>query len=279
GINVIYGRAFSRSNATDMRDMEAVMKGVPYKDPNYKKLHDSESIIMNEEAFKTLNVKYKDNLVIDNSIVQGTVIGVVANFNGLSLHEKIPAVVIHCDPKAEFGHLYVRIAPANISKTLAFIQKKWNTFYPNETFEFSFVDDNLQKLYTADKRVGQLFGTFAALAIIIACLGLFGLISLTVQQKIKEIGIRKVLGASVANIVELLSADLLKLVIISMLIAAPIAWYIMNKWLQDFAYQIDIQWWVFAAAAIWSLAIALVTVSIRSVKAALANPVKSLRSE
>jgi putative ABC transport system permease protein len=159
------------------------------------------------------------------------------------------------------------------------MQKKWAKFYPEQTFEFSFVDDNLQKLYSSDKRVGQLFFTFAALAIIIACLGLFGLISLTVQQRVKEIGIRKVLGASVANIAALLSTDFLKLVILSMLIASPIAWYIMNKWLEDFAYHIQIPWWAFALAAIVALLIAFITVSYQSLKAAMANPVTSLRSE
>jgi putative ABC transport system permease protein len=217
--------------------------------------------------------------VVDMRVVQGTVIGVVSDFNGLSLHEKVPAVIIRCEPKAEFGQMYIRIAPENVSQTLAFIQKKWNSFYPEEAFNFSFVDDNLQKLYTADKRVGQLFGTFAILGILIACLGLFALISLTVQQKVKEIGIRKVLGAGVGSIVALLSTDFLKLVVLSMLIASPAAWYAMHKWLQDFAYRIDVEWWVFAVAAVGALFIAFVTVSFQSVKAATANPVKSLRSE
>nr|WP_294790506.1 ABC transporter permease [uncultured Mucilaginibacter sp.] len=279
GIDVINGRDFSRSNATDMQNLDSLTKGISYSDPKYKRLENSTSVIMNEEAFKTLNIKYKENMVVNMRILHGTVIGVVTDFNGLSLHEKVPAVVIKCEPHAEFGQMYIRIGPENVSQTLAFIQKKWNAFYPEEAFNFSFVDDNIQKLYTADQRVGHLFGTFAVLGILIACLGLFALISLTVQQKVKEIGIRKVLGAGVGSIVALLSTDFLKLVILSMLIASPVAWYAMHKWLQDFAYRIDVEWWVFAVAAAGALIIAFVTVSFQSVKAATANPVKSLRSE
>jgi putative ABC transport system permease protein len=278
-INVIHGRNFSRSNSMDMRNIDSLTAKLSFKDPKYKKIENSTSILMNEEAFKALKIRYKEGMVVSNPIVRGTVIGVVGDFNGLSLHEKIPAVVITCTPDAEWGQMYVRVGPDNISQTLNFIQKKWSAFYPEETFEFSFVDENLQKLYTADKRVGQLFGIFAILGIVIACLGLFALISLTVQQKVKEIGIRKVLGAGVGSIVALLSTDFLKLVILSMLIASPVAWYAMHKWLQDFAYRIDVEWWVFAVAVLGALVIAFVTVSFQSVKAATANPVKSLRSQ
>jgi putative ABC transport system permease protein len=175
--------------------------------------------------------------------------------------------------------MFIRISPHNTQNTINYIESQWKNFYPDHRFDFAFADDKLQELYTADKRLGALFGTFASLAIIIGCLGLFGLISLTVQNRVKEIGIRKVLGASVINITSLISVDFIKLVIVSLAISSPIAWYVMNKWLQDFAYRINIEWWVFALAGCLAVFIALATLSFQSIKAAMANPVKSLRSE
>lgn len=280
GISVIQGRNFSRSIGSDLLNLDSAMKKLEKGNKaQYQSLLTSRPIIVNEEALAMIDTGYKDNMAIYKGALQGTVIGEVRNFNGLNLHEKIPAVVITCNPNQEFGQMYLKIAPGKTQQTIAFVQNKWNKYYPDSRFDFTFVDDKLQALYSSDKRVGQLFGTFSILAIIIACLGLFGLISLTVQQRVKEIGIRKVLGASVANITTLLSADFLKLVIISMLIASPIACYMMDKWLQDFAYHITISWWIFALATIVALLISFITVGFRSVKAASANPVSSLRSE
>ena len=146
-------------------------------------------------------------------------------------------------------------------------------------FKFSFVDDNLQKLYVSEQVMGSLFGIFAAIAIGIACFGLFGLVALSVQQRVKEIGIRKVLGAKVHDIVALLSLDFLKLVIVAVVIATPVAWWGMNKWLQNFAYRTGMEWWVFALSGGAIVFVAIATVSFQTAKAASVNPVKSLRSE
>jgi putative ABC transport system permease protein len=146
-------------------------------------------------------------------------------------------------------------------------------------FEYYFLDQTFNSIYKAETRLATLFGAFTAFALFIACLGLFGLAAFTAEARTKEIGVRKVLGASVSSIVALLSKDFLKLVLIAIVIASPVAWYAMNRWLQDFAYRIEIEWWVFALAGLLAVGIALLTVSFQSVKAALMNPVKSLRSE
>jgi putative ABC transport system permease protein len=151
--------------------------------------------------------------------------------------------------------------------------------FPEKVFDYSFLDEDLNEQYQSEERLGKLVRNFAGLAVLISCLGLYGLILFTTQQKVKEIGIRKVLGASVGSIVTLLSKDFLKLVGIALVIAVPLAWYAMDKWLQDFTYRITVQWWIFAIAGMLALLIALLTISFQSIKAALANPVKSLRSE
>ena len=146
-------------------------------------------------------------------------------------------------------------------------------------FTYSFLDERFNETYVAEQKIGRILGIFAGLTIFVACLGLFGLATFTAEQRTKEIGVRKVLGASVGSIVALLSKDFLKLIAIAIVLAVPVAWYAMNSWLQDFAYKIDISWWMFALAGVLSVSIALLTVSFQSVKAALMNPVKSLRSE
>ena len=150
---------------------------------------------------------------------------------------------------------------------------------PGLPFEYEFLDESFDSMYRQERRVGKVAITFALLAIIIACLGLFGLATYIAEQRTKEIGVRKVLGASVINIVRMLSKDFVKLVLLAFLIAAPIAWWFMNKWLEDFAYRIDLSWWIFAATGLISLTIALITLSFQAIKAALSNPIKSLRTE
>ncbi len=155
----------------------------------------------------------------------------------------------------------------------------WDKINPGHAFEYQFLDEHFKELYQADQQVSKIVGILAGLAIVISCLGLFGLASYTAERRIREIGIRKVLGASVQSVVSLLSKDFIKLVFISNLIAWPIAWFMLNKWLQDFAYRVDISWWVFVVAGVAALLIALLTVSFQAIKAAITNPVKSLRSE
>jgi putative ABC transport system permease protein len=177
------------------------------------------------------------------------------------------------------GILSLKISTENLPQTIAAIERIYKTLFPGNPFSYSFVDEKFDEQYRNDQRFASLFSVFAGLAILIACLGLFGLASFSARQRTKEIGIRKVLGASVASVVALLSQEFVKLILLANLIAWPIAYFTMNKWLQDFAYRIDIGWWVFALAGGMALLIALVTVSTQAIKAALANPVEALRYE
>jgi putative ABC transport system permease protein len=173
----------------------------------------------------------------------------------------------------------VKLTGSDIPGSIDYIEKTWKQYLPEVPFEYTFLDERFDKLYKTEQQQGSLFTTFSGIAIFIACLGLFGLSAFTITQRIKEIGVRRVLGASTGSIVTLISKDFLKLVTIAALIAFPVAWYAMYKWLGDFAYRISIQWWVFLAAGTMAALIALLTVSFQAVRAALSNPVKSLRSE
>jgi putative ABC transport system permease protein len=176
-------------------------------------------------------------------------------------------------------YLSVKLKPGNIKASLGFIQKTWKQFETTYPCDYFFLDEQLNKFYKSDKRLLNVLSIFSVIAICIACMGLFGLSIYTTRQRTKEIGIRKVLGASVVGVTALLSKDFLKLVFLASIIAFPIAWLLMNKWLQDFAYRVKISWWVFILAGIIALLIALITISFQSIKAAIANPVKSLRTE
>lgn len=207
------------------------------------------------------------------------IVGVMADFSAGSLHEAMKPLFITPIPK-EFGQVSVKIeAGSDVPLTIAAIEKAWKTTYPEGVFAVKFLDAEIDAFYKAEIRLYTLFRIFAGLAMLISCLGLWGLASFAAQQRTKEIGIRKVLGASVAGIAALLSKDFLKLVMVAFVIASPIAYYLMHRWLQDFAYRITIGWWVFALIGFVAVLIALATVSFQAIKAAVANPVKSLRTE
>ena len=208
----------------------------------------------------------------------GTVIGVVRDFNYWSLYLSPKPVVFAIDPRC-FDDALIRIRPDQMLDTIGFIKAQWNRLFPETPFDFSFLDEDIERVYRPVQRWQTIFGYFTMLAIFVAGLGLFGLASFTTERRTKEIGIRKVLGASVSNIVLLLSKDFIQLVIVSNLIAWPIAYWAMNRWLQDFAYRINIGWWTFVLAGALALLIALLTVSFQAIKAALANPVEALRYE
>ena len=178
-----------------------------------------------------------------------------------------------------FGKLLVKTSGNNTAATIAAIQAKWRNFYPNTPFEFHFLDQEFDEMYKNDQRTGGILTAFTGVTVFISCLGLFGLAVFSTRQRVKEIGIRKVLGAGVMNIVGLISFDFLKLVILAIIISSPLAWYVMQQWLQDFAFRTHIEWWVFALAGGMAALIAFLTVSYQSVKAALSNPINSLRSE
>ncbi len=209
----------------------------------------------------------------------GTIVGIAKDFNFNSLHYKIETMFMFNQKEWSFSQMSVKINGRDTRKAMAFIQSTWKNVFPDHPFEYEFLDDHFADVYRADAQVSSIVGVLAGLAIIISCLGLFGLASYSAEKRIKEVGIRKVMGASVQNIVSLLSKHFIKLVLISNLIAWPIAWLTLNNWLQDYAYRIDISWWVFVIAGLAAMLIALITVSFQAIKAAVANPIKSLRTE
>ena len=180
---------------------------------------------------------------------------------------------------ADQGHVILKVKMAEIEETLAFVQETMKSILPQAPFEYGFLDESYAELYGAENRLGKVFGIFTLLALLIACLGLFGLITNQVLQRRKEIGIRKVIGANLSNIVMLLSKDFLRLVAIATLIAFPLAWWGTNRWLDDFVYHIDARWWILALAGISVLVVALITVGLQSARAAMANPIQSLKTE
>lgn len=236
--------------------------------------------ILNELAAKALGWTPQQalgqKLFLDNSR-PGIVKGVVKDFNFLSLHSPIKPLVLFTGTWGR--NLLVKVTGNNMPVTISFLESKWKALIPYRPFEYHFLDEDYNRLYDAELRLGKVMNLFAAIAIVLACVGLFGLSSYAVQQRIKEIGVRKVLGASVFGITAMLSKDFLKLVLVSFVIAAPVAWLALAKWLQGYSYRVTIQWWVFAAAGLLLVLIAIVTVSFRTIRAALTNPVKALRAE
>jgi ABC-type antimicrobial peptide transport system permease subunit len=257
GLKVVAGRSFSRA----------------FKDEGSK-------LILNESAVKKMELANPVGKTIkngDNSLSE--VIGVVQDFQYGSIHQRIEPLIFRFQDTRAAETVMVRIKPGATQNTIPQIESLYKKFHPAFPFEFSFLDSDYQALYAAEQKVGILSRYFAILAIIISCLGLFGLAAFTAVKRQKEIGIRKVVGASVGNIVLMLSKDFLKLVGVALLIAFPFSWWAMSGWLQRFAYRVDIGVVVFLAAGISILAIALLTVGYQAIKAAIANPVKSLRTE
>jgi putative ABC transport system permease protein len=260
-IKVVAGRAFSRDFGTDT----------------------TQALILNEAAVKMFGYTSPQQ-AIGRKFKQwgrtGQIVGVIKNFNFRSLQNDIKPLTMRIDPRGS-DLVSAKITAANVPATLKAVEEKWKAFFPNRPFSYYFLDEFFDRQYRAEERFGKLFFNFAILAIFISCLGLLGLAAYSTMQRTKEIGIRKVMGASVSGIVNLLSKDFLLLVILSFFVAAPTAWYFMNQWLEGFAaaYRTPVSWWIFAAAGITALLIALGTISFQAIKAAVMNPVKSLRSE
>lgn len=261
GMQMITGRNFSRDFPTD-----------------------SFAIILNETAAKAFG--WNNTSAIGKTLVRQNsdrgnnvpfhVIGVVKNFNFKSLHEAVSPLFMNLEPE---GGLIFKIKTADVAGLLAIMKKNWDSYNTGDPFTYNFLDDLYNKTYSVEQKTGTILNIFSILTIFVACLGLFGLATYTAEQRRKEIGIRKALGASVSQLTKMLSKEFIKLVLIASLIAFPVSWWAMNKWLQSFAYRIHISWWVFAIAAITASLIALFTISFQSIKTALTNPVKSLRTE
>lgn len=244
---------------------------------------DSTAVIINETVAKLIGHE-KDalgqkiyTLTDDREVITYTIIGVIKNFHFESLRQNIGPLCFRLGRST--GLASFKVETKNIQSLIKQVESKWKSMAPALPFNHRFLDESFDEMYRAEQRVSNIALTFAILAIVVACLGLFGLASFIAEQRTKEIGIRKVLGLSMEGIVRLLSKDFLKLVLIAFVIATPVAWYFMNRWLQDFAFRVDISWWVFALAGFLALCIAMLTVSFQAIKAALANPIKSLRTE
>ncbi len=247
---------------------------------------DSSGIILNEAAVKVLGLKeplketlYRPDFSNDaiGAAIPYHIVGVVKDFNFSSMHDNVGPLIIQLGEN--WGSIAVHIKTKNIASVINTIETRWNAATAGQPFNYTFMDDDFNKVYTAEQQTGKLFITFAVFAIFIGCLGLFGLVTYAAEQRTREIGVRKVLGASVGGIVTMLSKDFAKLVLIAAVIAFPVAWWAMHTWLQSFAYRTTLSWWIFVVAGITAILIALITVSIQAIKAAVANPVQALRSE
>ena len=261
GMKMVAGRNFSPQMATDTTAIiinESAAKLLAFPNPLDQKLY-----VPQDNMAKVMKPYH--------------IVGIVKDFNFKSLRENVtPMILFNSEDR---GALNIRIKSSDIRALQEQIKNKWAAFSPNHEFNYSFMEQDFDKIYRTEQRTGQIAVSFTSLAIVIACLGLFGLAAYAAEQRTKEIGIRKVLGANVSNIVGMLSKDFIALVLIAILVAVPIAWYCMHQWLQGFAYHQNVQWWIIAAAGFGAILIAFVTISFQSIKAALTNPVKSLRSE
>jgi putative ABC transport system permease protein len=255
GIKLIEGRNFSRDMASD-----------------------SAAVIINKTMAKELGLKHPIGQRIENGWEKFTVIGIVEDFNFELMKQNIgPLSIILCNDQSSM--MSVKMNGSEAKNAIASISALWKKFAPNQPFRYTFMDESFANMYADVQRTGDIFTSFAVFAIIIACLGLFALSAFMAEQRTKEVGIRKVLGASVNSIATMLSKGFVKLILISIAIASPVSWWIMTKWLQDFAYRIHIDWTLFVVAGLLALMIAIVTVSFQAIRAAVANPIKSLRTE
>jgi putative ABC transport system permease protein len=268
-IEIVEGRNFSPSNSADINSAaivnQAFVKEFGLIDPIGKKLPGK----------------------FDQEIV-----GVVRDFHFQSLHTKIRPLLLTMRPDSVFRRtenigishateprISVRLKSGDIGNSIQMLKEAWKKHVPNQDFEYKFLDESIAMQYQQEKRTSIIVQLASVLSIFIACMGLFGLATMTVARRTKEIGIRKVLGATVSNIVGLLSQDFIKLVILASLIAFPVAWYAMDSWLKDFEYRISVSWWIYLLAGVVALTIALLTVSFQAIKAAISNPIKNLRTE
>lgn len=252
---------------------------------------DSTAVILNEAAAKALAFEGgligkrintfgdgENGGVNTTNLEALTVIGVVENFHFESLKKNVSPLMLFLSKKPS-GFISFRFQSANTEEVIALLENKWKQMAPGQPFTYQFLDESFGKMYAAEMRLGSIFGIFSTVAIVIACLGLFALTAFTAEQRTKEIGIRKVLGASVSSIVVMLSKDFGKLIVIAFALATPFAWWGVTKWLEDYQYKVEIGWWVYALAGVSAFLVAWLTMSYQSIKAATSNPVDSLKNE
>ncbi|QDK83685.1 FtsX-like permease family protein [Spirosoma sp. KCTC 42546] len=240
---------------------------------------DSLSFLINETALAKIGYQHPIGKPLDWGGYHGKIIGVLKDFHFNSMRQAIEPLIIRLEKQSRWGTILVRAESSKVKEVISNLEKLSKELNPKTPFTYQFSDQEYANLYRSELVVSQLTNSFALLAIFISCLGLFGLATFTAEQRTKEIGVRKVLGASVTSVVALLSTDFLKLVLLAILLASPIAWWAMTNWLEGYMYKIDIEWWMFALAGLLAIVIALLTISFQSIKAALMNPVRSLRSE
>lgn len=257
--------------------------GIPLITGRQLQAQDEQQVVVNEATLEAFNIDTQNAVgskllsSFDDEIQEFKIVGVAQDFHFASLKEVIAPMMLYYQEVPNW--LLVKVKTMSYERTLGDIESTWKATNPNAPFVYNFVDENVRELYAEERRLSKISMIFTGLAILISCLGLFGLVSFVAEQKKKEIGVRKVLGASVNNLVRLLTSDFLKLVAIAFLIAVPLAYFLMQNWLQDFTYRIEISWWVFALAGLAALTITTITVAFQAIKAAVANPVKSLRTE
>jgi putative ABC transport system permease protein len=275
GIQIKEGRSFSGAYPSD-----TIGRGIPGAIERQ-----AGSVVINEAAARDLGVPEPAvgrQLLWDqdhDTAYYLTIIGVAKDFHFASFRSAIKPFAFMINPSGWQDNLTLKVSPAGMNTTIAQMQSKWNAVVPGQPFKYSFLDETFSKLYQSDRRFNKIIFYLTVLAITIGCMGLFGLTAFMIERRTKEIGVRKVIGASPSSIVVLLSRDFVKLVLLAVVIATPIAWFAMNRWLDNFAYRVSIQWWVFVAAGAAAVLIALMTVSFQAVKAAVDNPVRALRSE
>jgi putative ABC transport system permease protein len=256
GLPLVAGKNFSSDTAHEILVSENLLHQIDINNP--------------EDALnKDMDIGFKQPMKI---------VGVLRDFHSTGFKDKYSRVFIIPFPRS-YNDAGIKLQPGNPATTIAAIEKLWNQTYPNYVFEYRFLDESIEGFYRQERQQAELYKIFAAIAIFLGCLGLYGLASFMAIQRTKEVGIRKVLGASIQSIVYLFTREFAVLIAIALLIASPIAWFFMHRWLQDYAFRLPITWWIFVAGGLVSLAIALLTISFNALKAATANPVKSLRTE
>jgi putative ABC transport system permease protein len=272
-LELLKGRWLNPALSTDALNADSLME----KDfVAFEQLQKTQPVLISAYTARLLNIK---ELNQPHKSIIGIPVGIVKDFNNESLHNTLKPCAIRANSGNEYGYMLVKVKPGTGQHFTKQFEKIWNEIYPQKALSYNWISDAIDAQYREEKTLQQLFLFFGGLTVFLACLGLFGLATFTAEQRIKEIGIRKVIGASVAGITFMLSKDFIRLILLAIVIAAPVTIWLMNKWLQDYAYRITITWWMIAFAGLFAITIAVITVGYKSIKAAMANPVKSLRTE